>query len=266
MEKIFLTRKFHFCASHKYYNKKWSKEKNRRVFGKSINYHGHNYLLEVSITGKVDKETGMIINIDRLKKIVGRIIDEFDHKNLNEDIPYFKKIQPTVENISKVLFNLIKENLPEGLLLYKIRLYESDDVWADCYGDEVGIGKSFKFYASHRLARKDYSKEKNYRVFGKCSNPEGHGHEYRVFVIFKGKINERGFVVERKKLKKMEKDIKKILDHSDLNKIKFLKKNLPTGENILFYLRDKIPETLKDKISKIGVYETPRNIFEMEVI
>lgn len=266
MGEIFLTRKFYFCASHRYYNKKWSLEKNRRIFGKSINFHGHNYVLEVSVKGDVDSETGMIINVENLKKIINKIIEQFDHKNLNEDLPYFKEIQPTTENIAKTLFFLIKEKLPPKLYLYKIRLYESENLWVDFYGDDFEVNKSFKFYASHKLLRKEYDREKNLKIFGKCSNPKGHGHEYRVVLTFKNKIDDStGFAVCRKKIDREVKNLKRLLDYTDLNKKNFFKKNLPTGENILLYLKNKISkETLKN-LSRLKVYETDKNIFEMEV-
>ena len=101
--KITLCRKAHFNAAHKVYNKNWSQKENSKVFGKCCNenFHGHNFDLIVKIYGEINKNTGMVINLNDLKKIIkNEIENELDHKNLNLDIPYFKKIIPTTENIA----------------------------------------------------------------------------------------------------------------------------------------------------------------------
>lgn len=259
--KMFITKRFSFSASHRFYNKKWNKEKNEKIFGKNVNLHGHNYTVEVTLSGKLNEETGMIMNVDDLKNIVEKIISDFDHKNLNE-LPYFEKKQPTIENISKILYDLIKNKIPENVKLYKIKVYESSDFWATFYGEDFEISKKIKFCASHKLSKKNLDKEENIKLFGKCANP--HGHEYNLILTFKGKPHkETGFLIKRNEIEKEIKKIKNLLDYKDLNKIKFFKDKNPTGENILIYLKNKIKNK---KISKIKIYETEENIFKMEVM
>lgn len=131
-KKILLTKRFEFCSSHKYYNKSLSKKENKKLFGDLSPYgHGHNYILEVTVTGKVNINTGMIINTYDLKDIVWKVLKEFDHKFLNEDTSYFNEIQPTTENIAKVLSGKIKENLPNKCKLYSIKLYETSDLFVE---------------------------------------------------------------------------------------------------------------------------------------
>jgi len=258
--RIFLTKRFSFSACHRFYNKKWSKKKNEKIFGKNINFHGHNYKVDVGVEGEIDKETGMVINIDELKNIVNEVISEFDHKNLNE-LKYFKEIQPTVENISKIFYEILKEKLPENLKLHKITVYESDFLWASFYGNENELSKKINFYSSHKLLKKNFDKEKNLKIFGKCSN--FHGHEYSLILKYRGEVDkETGFLVKREEIEKDVKNVKKLLDYKDLNKIKFLKEKNPTGENILIYLKNKLKNK---KISGLTLYETDENIFEMEV-
>ena len=96
-------RKSHFNAAHRLYRSDWDDEKNKKVFGKcsNPNFHGHNYELEVGVTGEIDKETGFLIDIVELKTIMKEEIEDYlDHKNLNLDVPEFKDLNPTMENIA----------------------------------------------------------------------------------------------------------------------------------------------------------------------
>ena len=134
---IFITKKFEFSASHRYWKDEWSEEENNNKFGKCTSPygHGHNYELHVTISGKVDPVTGMIINLTDLKKHVTIVIDKFDHKFLNLDTPYFKTDIPTTENIASILFNLIETQLKGkgDFVLSKIRLYERADLYVDIW-------------------------------------------------------------------------------------------------------------------------------------
>ncbi len=132
---IMITKKFEFSASHRYWRDDWSDAKNDEVFGKCTSPygHGHNYELHVTITGKVDTKTGMIINLSDLKKYVNKILQQFDHKFLNLDTPFFKGKIPTTENMANVLFDLIDNQLQDKgeFALEKIRLYEKKDLYVD---------------------------------------------------------------------------------------------------------------------------------------
>lgn len=120
-------RKAHFNAAHRLFRSDWSKEKNSEIFGKCSypNFHGHNYEIIVSVTGEIDPETGFVINLDLLKKIIAEEIEEYlDHKNLNTDIPEFKEVNPTAENIVVLIWNRIRNKLDASKKL-KITLYET---------------------------------------------------------------------------------------------------------------------------------------------
>ncbi|MHB2150413.1 6-pyruvoyl trahydropterin synthase family protein [Calditrichota bacterium LG25] len=140
MKQVTISKKFEFSASHRYWNAEWSEEKNNEVFGlcTSPYGHGHNYELHVTVSGKVDPITGMIINLSTLKKIAGKIVDQFDHKFLNLDTPYFKDRIPTTENIALVLFDLLDEQIRKenGIKLERIRLYERHDLYVDVWREE----------------------------------------------------------------------------------------------------------------------------------
>lgn len=133
--KTLLTKRVDFAASHRYWNPEWTEKRNRSVFGKCTSKygHGHNYILEVTIEGEVDPETGMIINLYDLKPIIDHVLKDFDHKHLNDDNIYFRDRIPTTENIARVFWELIEKQLGKDTKyrLYRIRLYETPDLFVD---------------------------------------------------------------------------------------------------------------------------------------
>jgi 6-pyruvoyltetrahydropterin/6-carboxytetrahydropterin synthase len=136
-KKVLITKKFEFSASHRYWRDDWSPEKNEQVFGlcTSPHGHGHNYELHVTITGPIDPDTGMIINLTDLKQMVKVVLEDFDHRYLNLDTPFFKDQIPTTENIARVLFDRIDAELESktSFQLFKIRLYERSDLYVDVW-------------------------------------------------------------------------------------------------------------------------------------
>ncbi len=121
-------RKEHFNAAHRLYNKNWDDEKNERVFGKcnNPNYHGHNYELIVKLTGEVHPETGYVFDMKKLSDLIReRITGRFDHKNLNLDTEEFQDLNPTAENIARVIYDLLRSEIDRALDL-KITLYETE--------------------------------------------------------------------------------------------------------------------------------------------
>src|SRR4030095_16116259 len=126
--RVSVFRKEHFNAAHRLYRKDWDDKKNAEVFGLCSNplYHGHNYNLEVRVTGEVDPATGYAIDLKIVKDISrDEVLLKFDHKNLNEDTEEFKELNPTAENIAVVIYNKIRSRLNQGFDL-SIRLYETE--------------------------------------------------------------------------------------------------------------------------------------------
>lgn len=117
----------HFNAAHRLHNENWSNEKNESVFGKcnNPNFHGHNYDLEVKVIGFCDEETGYVIDTKVLGSMIQKsVIEVFDHKNLNLDVTYFKSMNPTTENVAKVIYEILRSQINNELEL-KIKLYET---------------------------------------------------------------------------------------------------------------------------------------------
>ncbi|MHB1197384.1 MAG: 6-pyruvoyl trahydropterin synthase family protein [Lutibacter sp.] len=125
--KVTVNRKAHFNAAHRLYNSDWTDARNSTVFGKCANphYHGHNYELIVSVKGEIHPETGFVMDMKILKSLIETEIEEqFDHKNLNEEVPEFKTLNPTAENIAVVIWNKLRPKIEKNLEL-SITLYET---------------------------------------------------------------------------------------------------------------------------------------------
>ena len=124
--KVSVTRRAHFNAAHRLNNPNWSEEKNRAVFGlcNSPNYHGHNYEMEVRVTGEIDPDTGMVVDLGWLSELIKTEIEaRFDHKNLNLDTVEFRDLNPTAEHICVVIWRILRAHLAEKFDL-QVRLYE----------------------------------------------------------------------------------------------------------------------------------------------
>lgn len=129
----FVTRKSHFNAAHRLHNPSRSDEWNREMYGKCNlpNWHGHNYVIEVTVKGEPDPETGFLIDLGRLKSLVEEmIIEPCDHRNLNTDVDFLQGIIPSTENLARVFFFRLKEPVERacsaGGQLHSIRLYETE--------------------------------------------------------------------------------------------------------------------------------------------
>ena len=137
--KVSIFRKEHFNAAHRLHVESWTKEKNLEVFGKcnNPNFHGHNYELEVKLTGEIDPVTGYFMNLVDLKKIIhDKVVDAFDHKNFNLEIDEFKTLNPTVENIAIVIWDRLRSEIDESLEL-GVRLYETPRNYVEYSGPNL---------------------------------------------------------------------------------------------------------------------------------
>ena len=127
-EHVSVYRKEHFNAAHRLFNPEWNDEKNAAHFGKCSNphYHGHNYELVVKVTGPIDADTGYVIDLKYLSDLLREhVVELFDHKNLNVDLPHFKDLNPTAENIAVVIYRIIRPLL-DAKYSVTVRLYETE--------------------------------------------------------------------------------------------------------------------------------------------
>ena len=125
--RVAVFRREHFNAAHRLYNPQWSDGQNSDTFGKCSlpHYHGHNYEMEIKVVGVPDANTGFVMDMKKLSDLVNeKVVERFDHKNLNLDTEEFRELNPTAENIAIVIFNLLRPHINADHELY-IRLYET---------------------------------------------------------------------------------------------------------------------------------------------
>lgn len=134
---LYVTRRERFSAAHRLFKPGLSDEENYKIFGKcsNPNWHGHNYVLEVVVSGKPDPDTGFVIDLNILKEIIREcIIDKVDHKNLNIDTDFMKGINPSAENIAMAFWKQLEDKLPSGKL-YSVKLYETENNYFEYKGE-----------------------------------------------------------------------------------------------------------------------------------
>ena len=136
---MLITRRAEFSASHVCAQPSLTPEQNRELYGAAANPsgHGHNYVLEVTLEGDPDPVTGMVFDLKKLKDLIQQtVIEPMDHRFLNYEVAELKGLIPTCENIAIVIWKLLQPKIPQGRL-HRVRLYESPDLFADCYGEEA---------------------------------------------------------------------------------------------------------------------------------
>ena len=133
---VYVTRREVFSASHRLHNPELSDSENQEIFGKcnNKNGHGHNYTLEVMVSGEVDPKTGYVVDLKELKTIISKhVIKKVDHKHLNDDTDFLKGVNPTTENLAIGIWNQLVDVIPSGKL-YSVKLYETENNYIEYKG------------------------------------------------------------------------------------------------------------------------------------
>jgi len=134
MKGPFLTKVFYFNAAHQYGHSEWSNKKNWEVFGPDSKIHGHNYTLEVMVTGSINHETGFIVDLSQLKDVVQKnVVDILDHSQFDVEVDWFKDKQPSTENLAIFIWDQIVRDF-DSSKLHRIRLHETPTIFTDYYG------------------------------------------------------------------------------------------------------------------------------------
>lgn len=264
---LYLSRRVDFSSMHSYRNPKWSDERNREVFGLCSNPsgHGHDYQLEVMVKGALNEASGVVVNTVDIKKIVGGFVEqELDGKFLNKEHPHFMTKIPTTENLVTYLWDAISPQL-QGCELHRLRLHENPFLYAEKEAEKmVRLTRKYHFSAAHRLHSDQLSDEENIRLFGKCNNPFGHGHNYYLEVTVEGIPDPvTGMITDLSYLDE-------IIDSVVLNKFDHKHLNIDTNEfNGLNPTSEVVAKVMYDMLSpylpnlyKIGLWETEKNYFE----
>lgn len=268
MAKVQLTKRIEFAAAHRYHNDAWDAARNRLVFGACNNApgHGHNYLLEVTTAGEVDRQTGMVVNLYNLKQVLKQVLEEFDHKHLNLDTPYFKQTIPTTENVARVLWRILSAR-PEIGTLKRVRLFEDEDLFADitAAGATTSLTRRYHFSAAHRLHSSDLSERDHRSLCGTCGGTAEHGHNYCLEVTVEGDIDpQTGMVTDIPALDRVVRErVIERFDHRNLNQDAEFLNRVPTGENFSRVIWDLLIKAIPTgRLQRIGLGETREVRFE----
>ena len=135
---IYITRKERFNAAHKLYREDWSEQQNQEIFGKcsNPNWHGHNYELFVTVKGEINPETGFVIDLKELKRIITiNVTDVLDHKNINIDVEFMKGKMASTEVLAVTIFEVLKPHIDgQGAILHSVKLFETENNFVEYFG------------------------------------------------------------------------------------------------------------------------------------
>jgi len=130
-----LTKQYKFCAAHRYWNDAWDETRNRQAFGDDVQLHGHNYELDITVTGPISPETGFLVDLMALNKLIQqRVIDNLDHSRIDTDIPWFKNRQPSTEYMVQYIWDQIVNDMPGSTQLVRVRLRETPTIFCEYFG------------------------------------------------------------------------------------------------------------------------------------
>ena len=279
---VTLKRRAAFAAAHNYSIADLSDRDNQALFGKfaSVEGHGHNYVVEISVTGPVDERTGMVVNITEIDgALKSHVIGVLDGKFLNREVEYFRSRSPSTENLVSFVRSALAGNLPGVAELTAVTVWESEllrSEWSaepprgqDRAQSMITLTRGYDFSASHRLHSNHLSADENRRLFGKCNNPNGHGHNYDIEVTMAGTPDERsGMLFSIDELDRaVQEEVLDILDHKHLNlDVADFAEIVPTSEMLAVViwrrLARRLPVSGDPRLAKVMVRETARNSFE----
>jgi 6-pyruvoyltetrahydropterin/6-carboxytetrahydropterin synthase len=144
MPHVRVTRRVHWNSAHRLYRADWSDERNAEVFGACSNphWHGHNYEMDVTVTGPIDPETGYVLDLKILKDLVEeRVLSDLDHRNLNVEVPWLEGLNPTTENLVVAIWRRLEDRLPETVALERLVLWETPRNYVEYSGDAAPTGR-----------------------------------------------------------------------------------------------------------------------------
>jgi 6-pyruvoyltetrahydropterin/6-carboxytetrahydropterin synthase len=266
-----LTRRARFSAAHHYRIESLPREERERLFGDAARTlgHGHDYLLETTVSGAADPRTGMVMNLTELKqRIHGIGLAGIAGRFLNEEVEELRGRAPTLENLLLLLWSRLEHaGWPPGVSLRRLTLHEHPEIRAEYEGREdrsMLLTRVYDFCASHRLHAPGLSDDENRRIFGKCNHPSGHGHNYVVEITIEGTPDPRtGIIAPLAELDAVvEREVLGPFDHRNLNVDlpEFADAN-PTAENIARAVWTRLDGRLPaGRLHRVRIIETPRNV------
>ncbi len=279
MPHITMTRLLQFSAAHQNWEDNLTEAQNLEVFGLDASPHpaGYTYTLEVSVSGYTDHKTGLLLNIKEIDHLVRETITlPLNGKSINFELPEFFLHPVTPETLTVYVVNEIIPRLPSNITLTKVSLsplpnlqvqWESLECQFERGKAPMLLTRKYEFSASHRLHSTALSNEENQNLFGKCNNPNGHGHNYELEVTVSGPIDSKsGRIISLDQLDEIvNSQVVDRYDHRHLNlDIPEFAELIPTSENIIRVIWDRVSPALAEpiRLHTIKLRETARNFFE----
>lgn len=265
---VLLQRKRTFSCAHRYYNPDHDAGWNAEQFGPLTSIHGHNYTVEATVRGQLDKGSGIVVNLVDVKEWLADAVAPLENQYVDADTPLMEGRQPSTENLARLLWRRLEPHVaPTPARLSRVRVAESDEIWSEYAGegDVVYATRVYDFSAAHRLHAEALTDEENQRLFGKCNWPGGHGHNYVLEVTVHGPVDpDTGFCYPLDRLDNIvDERVLRRLDHRHLNTDvpEFQHRN-PTSENLAVVIWDALQPEVGDALFRIRLHETARNVFE----
>jgi 6-pyruvoyltetrahydropterin/6-carboxytetrahydropterin synthase len=268
---VTLTRRVAFSAAHRYDLPDLSAEENARLFGPCArpHGHGHDYACEVTVAGEIDPRSGMVLNIAELNRLLRAVVVEpLDGEFLTREHPYLEGRVPTSENLARAIWHRVEAGLARARLR-RVWLQENERLAVECRRQNEGamvlLTRTYEFSASHRLHSLALSDEENRSIFGKCNNPYGHGHNYKLEVTVRGPVDERtGMLADLDALDRVvHEEVVDRYDHRHLNMdLPEFRELNPTTENLVTVIWERLaPRLTAPRLHRVTVRETDRNFF-----
>jgi 6-pyruvoyltetrahydropterin/6-carboxytetrahydropterin synthase len=268
--------RFAFEASHFYRLPHLSDEENAHLFGKASRHHGHNYQVEVAY--RLTPQTPLAA-LETLAHATRQRIDaQFDHRCINLEHPAFQAQLPTTENLAVYLWRDLREGL--NAPIEEVSVHESETLASAYAGEQatdsegvsrpvVTMTRLYIFSAAHRLYNPQLSDEENRAIYGKCANPYGHGHDYRLEITVRGVPDPiTGMVMNLTELDTLvQAEVLRHLDHKHLNEETPPFDHIPpTSENLVAFIVEQLTPHLQGnaRLYRVRLWETPRSYFEWQ--
>ena len=231
--------------------------------------HGADFRLDVFYQGAVGPRDGMIVNLSDMKPIIADAIAPLDNAWLPDDLPEFSRVRPTAENVVKFIWNRLPQTLGDGQLA-RLNLDESAHTNVVFDGTHMKITRKYEFAAAHRLHIPSAGETENAKLYGKCNNLRGHGHNYGLEVTIEGEPDaQTGSIISAAELDRIvDETVYENYDHKHLNEdCPEFQDLIPTSENLARVIFARLAPVLNNgarRLTKIGLHETQKNYFEVE--
>jgi 6-pyruvoyltetrahydropterin/6-carboxytetrahydropterin synthase len=278
--RLYISKRAEVATSHRCVQPHWDARQNEAVYGLEARPHGHNFLVEATVSGAPDPRTGMVTNIKDVKAALLSTLAAYDHQDLNADHPAFATLVPTAERVAEHVFADLAGRIATGLL-ERVRLTEGEDTVYETFrpGSPLGpqgkddardtrmlITRRYRFSASHRLHSAELSEAENVATFGDCNNPSGHGHDYRLDVTVRGRVDPAtGLAANHQALDAtVRSEVVQRYHYRNLNDdLPEFAQAVPTSENIVRTIWDRLEKRLGEgTLYRVALGETRDNHFE----